>query len=85
VTHAPDRVAHAPEHRRRRGRRAAEAGPGLPAAPAFDAMELALLDLPGVVPGMSRPELLEQLAKLREQGDLSGNEHGRVLRSLGLA
>jgi hypothetical protein len=33
------------------------------------------LELPGIVPGMSRPEILEQLAKLRERGDLSGGEY----------
>lgn len=38
--------------------------------------------LPGIVPGMSRPEILEQLAKLREQGDLSGGEYLRACQRL---
>jgi len=33
------------------------------------------LVLPGIVPGMSRPEILEQLARLREQRALSGSEY----------
>jgi len=41
-----------------------------------------VLDLPGIAAGMSTPEILEQLAKLREQGDLSGNEYHRVLAHL---
>jgi hypothetical protein len=32
----------------------------------------------GIVPGMSRPDILEQLAKLRERGDLSGAEYARA-------
>lgn len=37
------------------------------------------LSLPGVHPGMSRSEMLEQLAKLREQGDLSNAEYADAL------
>ncbi|NNL65640.1 MAG: hypothetical protein HKP30_05315 [Myxococcales bacterium] len=37
------------------------------------------LSLPGVRAGMSRAELLEQLAKLREQGDLSNAEYAAAL------
>jgi hypothetical protein len=36
----------------------------------------------GIVPGMSRAEVLEQLAKLRERGDLSGAEYLRARREL---
>lgn len=39
-------------------------------------------DLPGIAPGMSRPELLEQLAKLRERGDLSNAEYAEALYRL---
>jgi len=46
--------------------------------------ESSVLDLPGIAPGMSTPEVLEQLAKLREQGDLSGNEYHRALARLDL-
>jgi len=41
-----------------------------------------VLDLPGIHAGMSRSEMLEQLAKLREQGDLSGREYLRARREL---
>jgi hypothetical protein len=43
--------------------------------PIYSDSELSALDLPGIAPGMSAPEILEQLAKLREQGDLSGSEY----------
>jgi hypothetical protein len=36
----------------------------------------------GIHPEMSRCEILEQLAKLRERGDLSGGEYARVRREL---
>jgi hypothetical protein len=40
------------------------------------------MQLPGILPGMSPPEILEQLAKLRERGDLSGGEYLRARRLL---
>ena len=40
------------------------------------------LGVPGIAAGMSRAEVLEQLAKLRERGDLSGTEHASVRRAL---
>jgi hypothetical protein len=51
----------------------------------FSDAELSVLDLPGIAPGMSPAEVLEHLAKLREQGDLSGNEYLRALERLGVA
>jgi hypothetical protein len=63
----------------------AEAGPhieeGIELRPIPTDLELEC-GLPGVVAGMSRPELLEQLAKLREQGDLSNTEYEQALHHL---
>lgn len=50
--------------------------------PIYSDTELSALDLPGIAPGMSTPEILEQLAKLREQGDLSGSEYLRAIERL---
>ncbi len=44
--------------------------------------ELGVPQLPGLAAGMSRAEVLEQLAKLREQGDLSGTEYERARHEL---
>jgi len=40
-------------------------------------------ELPGIEIAMSRSEILERLAKLRERGDLSGREYLRARRRLG--
>ena len=53
--------------------------------PIFSDVELSLLDLPGIAAGMSPPAILEQLAKLRERGDLSGTEYLRVVEHLDAA
>lgn len=62
-------------------RRAPRASPQqIPVRPLFaDALEK---ELPGIRPGMSPAEVLEQLAKLREQGDLSNAEWERARRGL---
>ncbi len=39
-------------------------------------------ELPGILPGMSRSDVLEQLAKLREQGSLSNAEHESAVQKL---
>jgi len=64
---------------RRRGPRA-DNPQEIPMQPLFaDALET---PLPGIRPGMSPAAILEQLAKLREQGDLSHGEWERARRTL---
>jgi len=62
-------------------------GPGddIQMRPILPDVELSVLDLPGIAAGMSTPDILEQLAKLREQGDLSGSEYLRALERLDLS
>lgn len=52
------------------------------AADAFARSERLDPELPGLAPGVSRAELLERLAKLREQGELSGREYDRAVARL---
>ena len=52
--------------------------PGAEMLTTLAALELDELELPDISPGMSRSDILEQLAKLREQGKLSGPEYARA-------
>jgi len=58
------------------------------AIPPLDAFDGAVPDLPGIEPGMTPAAILDRLAKLREEGNLSGSEYQRarheLLAALGL-
>jgi hypothetical protein len=74
----PPRLVLPVRARRRRSHRGTPQE--IPMRPLFeDTLET---EVPGLRPDMSRAELLEHLAKLREQGDLSNTEWLRAQRAL---